>query len=112
MAQALPVSVDQPPFWFTRNTVPPPITASTARTMSVFTGQTLGRHGCTGIVREWDSGVIPQDYPLSLEQQAHGEFEAVRDVRGRGAARHPGDQVRQPHVADHAGDRLLLVGRL
>jgi peptidoglycan/LPS O-acetylase OafA/YrhL len=44
----------------------------------------------------------------SAQQQAGGEFQVVAHVIGGGAPGHPGDQVRQPDVADDPGDRPVI----
>ena len=42
--------------------------------------------------------------PRSAQQQAGGQFQVVADVVRRRPPGHPGDQVRQPDVADDPGD--------
>src|ERR1700730_6082025 len=48
----------------------------------------------------------------SAQQEAGGELEVVAHVVGGRAAGYPGDEVRQPDIADDAGDGLVVGGRL
>ncbi len=91
-----------------------------ARSRSCPLDGPLGTHRPTGFFRAKSTFVrtgrtnvlfAPNMRVGSGQEEADGELEAVRDVGRGGAAGHPGDQVGQPHVADHPGDGLLLVRR-
>ncbi len=48
---------------------------------------------------------------VSAEQQAYGDVDRLGDVFGLGAAGDPAHERGEPHVADDADDRGVLVGR-